>query len=115
MKRKEFQEISYNVKMDYKPLVDRLNPHENLEIYFERSEKAMRGILDRYGRAGETVLIVTHAPGILALTEALKGKRPVAETFYQTVKAYPPLAVFMAEYDGNNWRYSEQPYNIVAS
>lgn len=114
MSPEEFSEISYNIKKDYKPILNRINVPETLEEYFDRSAFAMRRILDRYGQAGETVLIVTHAPGLLALTEALKGQRPNPETFYRTVAMYPPLALFIAEYDGIKWKYSEQPYNIVA-
>ncbi|CAM4856595.1 unnamed protein product [Rotaria socialis] len=75
----------------------------------------MRGIINRYGNHGGTVLIVTHAPGVLALTDAIKGIRTNQEEFYHTVATYPPLATYIAEYDGANWRYSEQPFSISLS
>ena len=113
MSKKELIENRYNIKHEYKPLISKVNVPETLEDYFERSTTVMRGILDRYGHSGGTVLIVTHAPGLLALTDALKGSRPNKETFYRNVSVFPPLAMYIAEYDGSKWRFSDQPFNLL--
>jgi broad specificity phosphatase PhoE len=115
MTKKELTENRYNIKHEYKPLIPKVTVPETLDDYFDRSAAVMRGIIDRYGPYGGTVLIVTHAPGLLALTDAIKGLRPNIETFYRTVSAYPPLAMYIAEYDGSKWRYSDQPFNVVST
>jgi broad specificity phosphatase PhoE len=115
MTKRELIENRYNIKQDYKPLISKVTVPETLEEYFERSIAVMRGIIDRYGRYGGTVLIVTHAPGLLALTDALKGSKPNTETFYRTVSVYPPLGMYIAEYDGSKWRYSDQPFNLIST
>ena len=115
MTKKELLENKYHIKHDYKPLIAQVMVPETLESYFDRSAAVMRGIIDRYGHAGGTLLLVTHAPGLLALTEAIKGHRPNSDTFYQTVSTYPPLAMFIAEYDGDKWRFSDQPFSLLAS
>jgi broad specificity phosphatase PhoE len=113
MTKKELMENRYNIKHDYRPIISKVNVPESLDEYFERSATAIRGIIDRYGRYGGTVLIVTHAPGLLALTDAIKGVKPVTETFYRDVSIFAPLAMYIAEYDGSKWKYSDQPYNLV--
>jgi broad specificity phosphatase PhoE len=113
MTKKELIENGYNIKLDYKSLIQKVNVPESLDEYFQRSVHVMRGIIDRYGHHGGTILIVTHAPGLLALTDAIKGIRPNHDTFYRTVAAYPPLAMYIADYDGTKWRHSEQPFNIA--
>lgn len=114
MTKKELIETGYNIKHEYKPLFPKVTVPETLHEYFERSITVMRGIINRYGQYGGTVLIVTHAPGLLALTSAIKGLKPNAETFYRTISSYPPLAMFIAEYDGKKWKYLDQPFNLVA-
>jgi broad specificity phosphatase PhoE len=113
MTKTELVENDYYIKVEYKPLIQKINVPESLDEYFDRSITVMRGIIDRYGHHGGTVLIVTHAPGLLALTDAIKGIRPNPETFYRTVSAYPPLAILTAEYDGAKWKHSEQPFSIT--
>ena len=108
MTKKELLAAGFNIKPDYTPLCPQVTVPESLKDYFERSARVMRGIIDRYYSYGGTVLIVTHAPGLLALTEAIKGLRPNAETFYRTVAAYPPLAIRVADYDGTKWKFTEQ-------
>ncbi|CAF1177355.1 unnamed protein product [Adineta ricciae] len=115
MTKREFMDNSYNIKYEYKALIPNISVPETLDDYFDRSVAVMRGILDRYGHRGGTVLLVTHAPGLLALTDALKGVKPNVESFYRTVSNYPPLAMYMAEYDGVKWRFSDQPFNLVPS
>jgi broad specificity phosphatase PhoE len=115
MTKKELMENRYHIKQDYKPLISKVTVPETLEEYFERSAHVIYGIVERYGPLGGTVLIVTHAPGLLALTDALKGIRPNAETFYHNVATYPPLAASIAEYDGSKWRFSEQPFTLIAT
>lgn len=112
MTKTELVENGYNIKLEYKPLIRKVNAPESLDEYFQRCNTVMRGIVDRYGPFGGTVLIVTHAPGLLALTEALKGSRPSHENFYRTVATYPPLAIYKADFDGTKWSYSEQPFSI---
>ena len=73
----------------------------------------MREIIEKYGPHGGTILIATHAPGLLALTNGMKGLKTNTETFYRTVSMFPPLAMYVAEYDGAKWRYSGQPFNLV--
>ena len=115
MTKREFMDNSYNIKYEYKALIPNISAPETLDDYFDRSAVVMRGIVDRYGHRGGTVLLVTHAPGLLALTDALKGVKPNVESFYRTVSNYPPLAMYMAEYDGVKWRFSDQPFNLVPS
>ena len=110
---KELTDNRYNIKAEYKPLIPRVTVPESLEEYFERSAAVMQGIINRYGRYGGTVLIVTHAPGLLALTDAIKGTRPNSETFYRQVSMYPPLGMVLAEFDGSKWKFSEQPFNLI--
>jgi len=113
MTKTELMENGYKIKVEYKPLIQKVNVPESLDEYFDRCVTVMRGIIDRYGHHGGTILIVTHAPGLLALTDALMGVRPNHETFYRTVAAYPPLAVYTAEYDGTKWKHSERPFAIT--
>ncbi len=115
MTKKELMENRYNIKHEYRSIISKVTVPETLEEYFERSNIVMRGIIDRYGHYGGTVLIVTHAPGLLALTDALKGLKPHAETFYRTVSTYSPLSMYIAEYDGSKWRYSDQPFNMAST
>ncbi|CAF2071450.1 unnamed protein product [Rotaria magnacalcarata] len=115
MTKTELLENGYHIKVEYKPLVQKIYAPESLDEYFHRCSTVMRGIIDRYGNHGGTVLIVTHAPGVLALTDAIKGIRTNQADFYHTVATYPPLAAYIAEYDGANWRYSEQPFSISLS
>lgn len=115
MSKQELVGNRYNIKQDYRSIISKLNVPETLEEYFERSNSVMRGIIDRYGHYGGTVLIVTHAPGLLALTDAVKGLKPTPETFYRTVSTYPPLAMYIAEYEGLKWKFSEQPFNLVST
>lgn len=110
---KELTENRYNIKTEYKPLISRVDVPESLDEYFERSAAVMQGIINRYGGHGGTVLIVSHAPGLLALTDAIKGTRPNPETFYRQVATYPPLAVVIADFDGSRWKFSEQPFNFL--
>ncbi|CAF1065161.1 unnamed protein product [Rotaria sordida] len=112
MTKKELLENGYNIKVEYKPLIQKINVPESLEEYFHRCSIVMHGIINRYANYGGTVLIVTHAPGLLALTDAIKGIRTNQENFYRTVAGYPPLAVYIAEFDGKKWKYSEQPFSI---
>jgi hypothetical protein len=113
MTKKELVENGYKIKLEYKPLIQKLNVPESLNEYFDRCVIVMRGIIDRYGHHGGTILIVTHAPGLLALTDAIQGKRPDHDTFYRTVSKYPPLAIYIAEYDGTKWKHSEEPFSIT--
>lgn len=113
MTKKELIENGYNIKREYKPLTSKVPIPETLDEYFERSATVMRGIIDRYGGHGGTILIVTHAPGLLALTEPIKGLKPNTETFYRTVSTYSPLAMYIAEYDGSKWKHSDQPFNFT--
>jgi broad specificity phosphatase PhoE len=113
MTKKELMDNRYNIKQEYKPIISKVDAPETLDEYFERSATVIRGIIDKYGQYGGTILIVTHAPGLLALTDGLKGIKPTAETFYRTVASYPPLATYIAEFDGSKWRFSDQPFNIV--
>jgi broad specificity phosphatase PhoE len=115
MTNKELMSNGYHIKSDYQPILETIHAPESLPEYFERSAHVMRGIIDRYGAHGGTLLIVTHAPGLLALTEALRGLRPNADTFYRTVSTYPPLATYVAEYDGTKWKHSERPFSILPS
>jgi broad specificity phosphatase PhoE len=112
MTKKELVENGYKIKVEYKSLIQKIDVPESLDQYFDRCFTVMRGIIDRYGHHGGTVLIITHAPGLYALTDAIKGTRPNSETFYRTVATYPPLAVYISEYDGNKWKHSEQPFTI---
>ncbi len=114
MTKTELLENGYRIKAEYKPLVPKINVPESLDEYFDRCVTVMRGIIDRYGHHGGTVLIVTHAPGLLALTDAVKGIRSSREAFYRTVAAYPPLAVFMSDFDGTKWKHSEQPFALTS-
>jgi broad specificity phosphatase PhoE len=109
MTKTELLENGFKIKTEYKPLIQKVEVPESLDRYFERCATVMRGIIDRYGHHGGTVLIVTHAPGLLALTDAILGKQTHHETFYRTVATYPPLAVYIAEYDGTKWNHSDQP------
>ena len=113
MTKAELTENKYNIKHGYKPLIPEVTVPETLDQYFERSANVMRGIVDRYSRHGGTVLIATHAPGILALTDALKGVKPNRETFYRAVSKYSPLVMYIAEHDGSKWKYSNQPFNLI--
>ncbi|CAF1114753.1 unnamed protein product [Adineta steineri] len=113
MTKPELVENGYNIKLEYKPLIPNLTTPESLDEYFDRATTVMRGIINRYAHRGGNVLIVTHAPGLLALTDAIKGIRPNHDTFYRTVSAYPPLAIYIAEYDGIKWKHSEQPFSIT--
>ncbi|CAF2725639.1 unnamed protein product [Rotaria sp. Silwood2] len=115
MTKKELLDNGYNIKVEYKPLIQKINVPESLEEYFQRCYNVMRGIINRYGNYGGTVLIVTHAPGLLALTDAIKGIRTNQDTFYRTVAGYPPLAVCIAEFDGKKWKHSEQPFSFPIS
>ncbi|CAF1024992.1 unnamed protein product [Rotaria sordida] len=115
MTQKELMENRYNIKHEYKPIISKVTVPETLDEYFERSATVMREIIDRYSIYGGTILIVTHAPGLLALTSAIKGLRPNTETFYRTVSTYPPLAIYLAEYDGSRWKYSDQPFNVISN
>jgi broad specificity phosphatase PhoE len=112
MTKTELLENGYRIKPEYKPLIQKVEVPESLDQYFERCITVMRGIIDRYGHHGGTVLIVTHAPGLLALAGAVLGKRIHQETFYRTVATYPPLAVYIAEYDGTKWNHSDQPFAL---
>ncbi|CAF0828001.1 unnamed protein product [Adineta ricciae] len=112
MTKSELIENGYNIKLEYKPLISKIDTPESLADYFDRCSTVMRGIVNRYGHRGGTVLIVTHAPGLLALTSAIKGKRPDQETFYRAVGKYPPLAMYIAEYDGKQWKHSEEPFSF---
>jgi broad specificity phosphatase PhoE len=113
MTKKELMDNRYNIKREYRPIIPKVIVPETLDDYFERSANVIRGIIDRYGHYGGTVLIVTHAPGLLALPDAIKGLKPKIETFYRDVSIFPPLAAYIAEYDGSKWRYSDQPFNFV--
>lgn len=113
MNKTELAENGYNIKLEYKPLVSQINVPESLDDYFDRAVTVMRGIVDRYGHRGGTILIVTHAPGLLAFSSAIKGIRPNRDSFYRTVGAYPPLAMYIAEYDGTEWKHSEQPFSLT--
>jgi broad specificity phosphatase PhoE len=113
MTKKELMENRYNIKHEYKAIIPKVTVPETLEDYFERSAIVMRGIIDRYGHYGGTVLIVTHAPGLLALTDAMKGLKTNTETFYRNVSVFSPLAMYIAEYDGSKWKYSDQPFNLA--
>lgn len=113
MTKKELIDNRYNIKQEYKPIISRINTPETLEDYFERSAIVMRGIIDRYGQYGGTILIVSHAPGLLALTDAMKGLRPNSEPFYRNVSVFPPLTMYIADYDGMKWKYSDQHFNLV--
>jgi len=114
MTKTELMDNGFKLKLEYKPLIQKVNVPESLDEYFDRCVTVMRGIINRYGHHGGTVLIVTHAPGLLALTEATNGRRPHHETFYRTVATYPPLAAYIAEYDGTKWKHSEQPFAITS-
>ena len=98
---------------EYKPLIEKVDVPESLDEYFNRCITVMQGIIDRYSQQGGTILIVTHAPGLLALTDVIQGKRPDHDTFYRTVAAYPPLAMHTAEFDGTKWKVSEKPFAIT--
>lgn len=113
MTKKELMDNRYNIKQEYRPIISKVVVPETLEEYFERSATVMRGIIDRYGPYGGTLLIVSHAPGLLALTDAMKGLKPNGETFYRNVSAFPPLTMYIAEYDGSKWKYSDQHFNLV--
>ena len=113
MTKSELKKNGYNIDLHYKPLIDKVHTPESLDQYFERCLIVMRNIIDYYGPRGGTVLIVTHAPGLLALTEAIKGLKPNRDTFYRTVSAYSPLAMCTADFDGTKWRTSERPFNIT--
>lgn len=115
MSKKELMDNRYNIKHDYKPIVSKVTVPETLDNYFDRSTVVMRAIIDRYGPYGGTLLLVTHAPGLLALTDALKGLRSQTETFYRNVSLFPPLAMYVAEYDGGKWKFSDQPFNILST
>ena len=115
MTKEELIENGYNIKFHYKPLIGKLDVPESLDEYFDRCVTVMRDIIERYGHHGGTVLIMTHAPGLLALTDAIKGIRPNHDSFYRTVAAYPPLATYVAVYDGTRWKYSEQPFSFALS
>lgn len=115
MTKKELIDNGYKIKADYKPLIQKITSPESLDEYFDRCVTVMRGIVDRYGHHGGTILVLTHAPGLLALTDAIQGKRPHHDTFYRTVATYPPLAAYIAEYDGTKWNLSEQPFAINIS
>jgi len=113
MTKKELVENGFKIKVEYKPLIEKIDVPESLDDYFNRCVIVMQGIIDRYSDQGGTILIVTHAPGLLALTDAIQGKRPDQETFYRTVAAYPPLAMYTAEFDGTKWKLSEQPFSMT--
>lgn len=113
MSKRELVENGYNIKVEYKPLIQKLYTPESLDEYFSRCATVMRGIIDRYGNHGGTVLIVTHAPGLLALTDAMRGIKTNAENFYRVVATYPPLAAYIAEYDGIVWKHSDQPFLLA--
>ncbi|CAF3403101.1 unnamed protein product [Rotaria socialis] len=115
MSKKELMENGYNIKPEYKSLFPKVNAPESLDEYFERSATVMREIIGRYGRYGRTILIVTHAPGLLALTDAIKGTKPNIETFYRTVATYSTLATYIAEYDGLKWKFSHQPFDLASN
>ncbi|UJR25015.1 hypothetical protein I4U23_006376 [Adineta vaga] len=114
MTKTELTENGYNIKLEYKTLIPKINAPESLDEYFDRSVTVMHGIVNRYAHRGGTILIVTHAPGLLALTDAIKGIRPNKEMFYRTVATYPPLALYIAEYDGARWKHSEQPFSLTS-
>ena len=113
MTKNELLENGYKIKNEYRPLISKLSVPESLNEYFDRCVTVMRGIIDRYGHHGGTVLIMTHAPGLLALTEAIKGRRPDHDTFYRTVAKYPPLSLSISEYDGSKWKHSDEPFSIT--
>ncbi|CAF2151453.1 unnamed protein product [Rotaria magnacalcarata] len=115
MSKKELMENGYNIKPEYKSLFPKVNVPESLDKYFERSATVMREIIDRYGPYGRTILIVTHAPGLLALTDAIKRTKPNIETFYRTVATYSTLAMYIAEYDGSKWKCSHQPFDLASN
>lgn len=115
MTKKELIDNGFKIKTEYKPLIQKINTPESLDEYFNRCVIVMRGIIDRYGHHGGTVLIVTHAPGLLALTDAIQGKRTQHDNFYRIVGSYPPLAAYIAEYDGKKWNHSDQPFAINIS
>ncbi|CAF1120093.1 unnamed protein product [Rotaria sp. Silwood1] len=112
MTKKELLDNGYNIKVEYKPLIPKIDVPESLEEYFHRCFTVMHGIINRYASYGGTILIVTHAPGLLALTDAVRGIRTNQENFYRTVAGYPPLAVYITEFDGKKWKHSEQPFSI---
>ena len=95
-------------------MIPKVSSPETLEEYFERSATVIRGIIDRYGPFGGTILVVTHAPGLLALTDSMKGLKSNIQTFYRTVSTYQPLSMYIAEYDGSKWRYSDRPFNLLS-
>ena len=115
MTKQELIENGYNIKSQYQPVIEKVNVPESLDEYFDRCVTVMHGIIERYGHRGGTVLIVTHAPGLLALTDAVKGIRSNHNGFYRTVATYPPLATYVIEYDGTKWKHSEQPFSFALS
>lgn len=115
MTKDELLDSGFNIKRDYAPVHKKIQVPESLLQYYDRCTTVMRTIIDRYIPFGGTVLLVTHAPGLLALTEALKGNRPNQDTFYRTVAAYPPLSMHVATYDGAKWRITSQPFNVPIS
>ena len=113
MTKSELKANGYNIDLYYKPLIERVHTPESLDQYFDRCSNVMRNIIDQYRPRGSTVLIVTHAPGLLALTEAIKDLKPDRDTFYRTVSAYSPLAMYIADFDETRWKFSERPFNMI--
>ncbi|CAF1562262.1 unnamed protein product [Didymodactylos carnosus] len=104
MTPQELLDNGYRIKSDYQPIMPKVTVPETLEVYFNRSRFVMKGIMDRYSSPGANVLIVTHAPGLIALTDALQGIKTNADTFYKRVSKYDFLATIIAEYDNGRWQ-----------
>ncbi|CAF1237166.1 unnamed protein product [Didymodactylos carnosus] len=111
MTKGELLTNDYNIKADYKPVIPKITVPETLEEYFQRSQWVMQRIIDRYKFRGGNVLIVTHAPGLIALTDALQGIKSNPDTLYRVVSRFQYLATRVAEFENGRWNVHDQPFD----
>ncbi|CAF1090819.1 unnamed protein product [Didymodactylos carnosus] len=109
MTKEELSKNGYNIKGDYKAMVSKINIPETLDQYFDRSQIVMQSIIDRYSFRGGNILIVTHAPGLVALTDALQKVKSNADTLYKTVSKFQYLKMLIAEFENGRWKLSSAP------
>lgn len=112
MSLKEFIDNGYNIKKSYRSIVPLIEVPEFLPDYFRRCKQVIRTMIDRYSKFGGDILIITHAPGLIALTESLRGSKSLRSDFYQVASTIPPLSISIAKYEETKWEISKDPFNV---
>lgn len=65
----------FNIDTSYAPLYNSVDPNEDEGLYYRRSRRLIREIIQRHKHQGGTVLLSGHGGSIEAVTRGLRGFR----------------------------------------